>query len=193
MPLPIGHYVCSDGDVDRCGSTTKPSPHPVAAPLGDIHCRRSFPNNVSIADIAPAGNGREGLGVLASTVALGGGHSHPYGPWPVPWSAGRPGRTRVPVISGPTSVRCWGGLMLQTPGIRCPGSGHRHIYGAGGVPGAGPRCRAPGHRARGSTGSTRRPERDRGSSTNMQAKPPGAWSATWRAGRCHRKEAPWPR
>ena len=37
--------------------------------------------------------------VLASTVACGGGHSHPYGPWPVPWSAGRPGRTQVPVTS----------------------------------------------------------------------------------------------
>ena len=36
--------------------------------------------------------------------------------------------------------------MLRTSGIRCPGSGHRHIYGAEGVPGAGPPCRRPGNR-----------------------------------------------
>jgi len=40
-------------------------------------------------------------------------------------------------------------------------------------------CRTPGHRARGSTGSMRGPERDRGFSTNLQAKPPGSWSAAW--------------
>ena len=54
----------------------------------------SVSNNVSIANMASAGNGR-GLGVLASTVALGARHSHPYEPWPVPWSAGHPARTRA--------------------------------------------------------------------------------------------------
>ena len=56
-------------------------------------------------------------------------------PRPVPWSAGQPGRTRVLVTSRPTSVRWWGGLMLRTSGIRGPGSGHCHIYGAKGMPG----------------------------------------------------------
>src|SRR6185437_11854578 len=32
-------------------------------------------------------------------VACGGGRSHPYGTWPVPWSAARPGHTRVLAIS----------------------------------------------------------------------------------------------
>jgi len=41
------------------------------------------------------------------------------------------------------------------------------------VPGCLPHTRAP---ARGSTGATRRLERDRGFSANLQAKPPGSWS-----------------
>src|SRR5271163_903757 len=44
---------------------------------------------------------------------------------------------RVLVTSRPTSVRCWGALMLRTSGIRCPGSGHRHIYGQKGCPAPG--------------------------------------------------------
>jgi len=111
--------------------------------------------------------------VLASTVACGGGHSHPYRPGPGPGSAGRPGRTRLPVTSRPTSVRCRGGLMLRTSGIRCPGSGHRHIDGAEGAP-ALPQTRVP---ARVCTGPMHRPERDRGFSANLQAKPPGSRSA----------------
>jgi hypothetical protein len=113
--------------------------------------------------------------VLASTVACGGGHSHPYRPGPGPGSAGRPGRTRLPVTSRPTSVRCRGGLMLRTSGIRCPGSGHRHIDGAEGAP-ALPQTRVP---ARVCTGPMHRPERDRGFSANLQAKPPGSRSAAW--------------
>jgi len=46
--------------------------------------------------------------VLASTVACGGGLRTRTDPGPVPGSADRPGRTRVPVTSRPTSVRCWG-------------------------------------------------------------------------------------
>ena len=86
----------------------------------------------------------------------------------MPWSAGRPG-AGVPVTS-----RCLrpvlGALMLRTSGIRCPGSGHRHIYGAEGVPQTGVPARV-------CTGTVHRPERDRGVSTNLQAKPPGSWSA----------------
>jgi hypothetical protein len=69
--------------------------------------------------------------------------------------------------------------MLRTSGIRCPGSGHRHIYGAEGLPGAGPPCRRPGNWAGGSTGSTRRPQRDRGFSTNMQARTRGPGDTGW--------------
>ena len=58
-----------------------------------IHCRRPLPDNVSIADIAPAGYDWE-LGVLASAVVFRGGHPRAYRPWAVPWSAGWPGRTR---------------------------------------------------------------------------------------------------
>jgi len=63
--------------------------------------------------------------------------------------------------------------MLRTSGIRCPGSGHRHIYGAEEVP-ALPQTRAP---ARVCTGTMHRPERDRGFSATLQAKPPGSRSA----------------
>ena len=75
------------------------------------------------------------------------GHSHPYGPWPVPLVCGSARTHAGAGDQPPASVRCWGGLMPRTPGIRCPGSGHRRIYGAGGVPGAGaalPQTREPG-------------------------------------------------
>jgi len=81
-----------------------------------------------------------GLGVLASTVALGGRDSHPYGPWPRAlvcasirahghrWPAGRrPSGAGVDWCSG-----------RQESAVLAPGA---DIYGAEGVPDAG-RCPA---------------------------------------------------
>jgi len=79
-----------------------------------------------------------GLGVLASTVALGGRDSHPYGPWPraLVCASIRAHGHRWPAGRRPSGAGS--GLMLRTSGICCPGSG---IYGAEGVPDAG-RCPA---------------------------------------------------
>jgi len=81
-----------------------------------------------------------GLGVLASTVALGGRDSHPYGPWPraLVCASIRAHGHRWPAGRRPSGAGS--GLMLRTSGICCPGSGRRHI-GAEGVPDAG-RCPA---------------------------------------------------
>jgi hypothetical protein len=69
--------------------------------------------------------------VLASTVACGEGHSHPYRPRPVSLVCGSGQAHGVPVTSRPTSVRCRGGL-LQT---REPGQG---FHGFDAPPGARP-------------------------------------------------------
>src|SRR6266851_5802259 len=107
------------------------------------------------------------------------GRSHPYGPWPVPLVCGSARAHAGAGDSQPTSVRCRGGLMPRTSGIRCPGSGTATSTGAGGVPGTGPPCRRPVTPAGGVTGSARHPERDHDSRSNQQAKPPGSRSAAW--------------
>ena len=96
------------------------------------------------------------------------GHSHPYGPWPVPLVCGS---ARAHVGTGDQrSVRpvlgCTDAADVGDPLCLAPGT-------------ALPQTRNP---AGGSTGSTRHPERDRDSCSNQQAKPPGSRS-TARAGR----------
>jgi len=120
-----------------------------------------------------------GLGILASTVALGGRDSHPYGPWPraLVCASIRAHGHRWPAGRRPSGAGS--GLMLRTSGICCPGSGRRHIRGRRGARRWPVPCRTPGHRARGSTGSMRHPERDRGFGINMQAKSPGSRSTAW--------------
>src|SRR5712672_2436322 len=57
------------------------------------------------------------------------GHSHPYGPWPVPWSAGRP-RARAGTGDQRADVRPVLG-WTDAADVRNPLTWlrHRHIYG----------------------------------------------------------------